>query len=79
MKMPFTMSLSMTLGDFLRVVQQNGYAALARPAKPPDPSASHERRTESESATNHFLWSWRDPSRSPCLRSRGTAEGGQRR
>ena len=54
MKMPFTMSLSMTLGDFLGVVQQSGYAALARPVKLQDPSQSGEQRTESESATNPF-------------------------
>jgi hypothetical protein len=54
LRTPFTVRLSMTLGDFLGVVQQNGYAALARPVQPPDPIAPHERRTESESATNPF-------------------------
>ena len=34
--MPFTVSLSMTLGDFIDVLQHNGYAALARRVKSQD-------------------------------------------
>jgi len=37
--MPFTVSLSMTLGDFIDVLQHNGYAALGRRVTSQDLSA----------------------------------------
>jgi transposase-like protein len=50
--MPFTVSLSMTLGDFIDVLQHNGYAALARRVTSLDIRPSHERPSESDPATN---------------------------
>ena len=46
--MPFTVSLSMTLGDFIDVLQHNGYAALARRVTSQDLSPSHQRPSESD-------------------------------
>jgi transposase-like protein len=50
--MPFTVSLSMTLGDFIDVLQHNGYAALARRVTSRDLGPSHQRPSESAPATN---------------------------
>jgi hypothetical protein len=49
---PFTVSLSMTLGDFIDVLQHNGYAALARRVTSQDLGSSHQRPSESAPATN---------------------------
>jgi transposase-like protein len=50
--MPFTVSLSMTLGDFIDVLQHNGYAAQARRVTSHDLRPSHQRPSESDPATN---------------------------
>jgi transposase-like protein len=51
--MPFTVSLSMTLGDFIDVLQHNGHAALARRrVTSQDLGPSHQSPSESPPATN---------------------------
>lgn len=53
--MPFTVSLSMTLGDFIDVLQHNqhnGHAALARRVTSQDLSPSHQHPSGSDPATN---------------------------
>ena len=60
-KTPFAVTLSMTLGDFIDVLEQSGHASLARPLGRRDGNGTHVSASESdrsvndsERAPNHF-------------------------